>query len=625
MGQVPMEAISLIDNFRNCQSVVSKTNTFFREVFPQISDPIQNTGAFQQATCSITDQDVDCDYYWLGCENSKDEGYTIARVVEEILASDRGKIAILVSNREHFSHVYPHLVDAGIEISGQSIERLWHKPYIQDYYALLRALWHPDDHAYWVRLLKWPLIGLTWDEIAHIADQMAGKNWKDALFSLINDPTVPAQARKALAVIARHDLEARQDLDGFLQLHNEVFNLWVELAGHAILTDHEFNDVLRFHFALRNHIRGRQIIDLDESVEALKKLRSSPPTGQVQVMTVHHAKGLEFDNVIIPSCNTPFRLHSDDLLYHIKTNIGGLICAKPASRITGDRSLYRLAKYWHGVLSTEEEKRLFYVSCTRAKRRIFLTGTGDQDSFKKNTYFSLVADSLHQFEAITPQACPTIHQNDDEIVSRFVAPDWQDTVAPVPVYMPTTVKNPSQKEFTRQKKASPEYSLDIVTGILYHRIMERACNEHDIHWLDSHRDAIWHFAVNAGCPIALADICIDECVRLAKKTFSSPNGQKIVAPYAIEENEYAVSGFVGGKLTQGEIDRLIVNKEGRAFIVDYKTWGAYEPDFHADLALDVADVYRDQLDQYAALIDHVQHQSVTRLIYFPAGDFLVEF
>ena len=79
-------------------------------------------------------------------------------------------------------------------------------------------------------------------------------------------------------------------------------------------------------------------------------MRESPENTRLQLMTVHASKGLEFDRVWIPDCNEKTYPHGD------LTQPGQL----------------------------EEERRLFYVAMTRAKKDLellCLTGTRERPRF----------------------------------------------------------------------------------------------------------------------------------------------------------------------------------------------------------------------------------------------------
>lgn len=70
-------------------------------------------------------------------------------------------------------------------------------------------------------------------------------------------------------------------------------------------------------------------------------MNKSSPTGRVNLMTIHQAKGLEFKCVIVPGLN-------EGILPHVNT----------VEQV---------------IMNLEEERRLFYVSMTRAMERLIIT------------------------------------------------------------------------------------------------------------------------------------------------------------------------------------------------------------------------------------------------------------
>jgi DNA helicase II / ATP-dependent DNA helicase PcrA len=84
--------------------------------------------------------------------------------------------------------------------------------------------------------------------------------------------------------------------------------------------------------------------DLDQflaHIEEAKKINKSSLRGEVNLMTIHHAKGLEFKCVIVPGLN-------EGILPHIN-------------------SMEQM------IMNLEEERRLMYVAMTRAMERLIIT------------------------------------------------------------------------------------------------------------------------------------------------------------------------------------------------------------------------------------------------------------
>jgi len=109
---------------------------------------------------------------------------------------------------------------------------------------------------------------------------------------------------------------------------------------------------------LGDHLSG---LALDTQMDDNDEFRQG-----VRLMTVHSAKGLEWDTVFLPSC--------DDDVFPSKPN--------------------------HTSTGIEEERRLFYVALTRAKRRLFISWP------KTKVYYRVVKDVIPtRFLFDIPEAC----------------------------------------------------------------------------------------------------------------------------------------------------------------------------------------------------------------------------
>ena len=111
----------------------------------------------------------------------------------------------------------------------------------------------------------------------------------------------------------------------------------------------------------------------------------------VRVMTVHGAKGLEFEIVAVADLGrnlqlgwTPLRVQPGDEgpeggeLARVGIQLGRL--GRPAERLHDYQELADLA----AERDAEEEARLAYVAATRAKRRLLLSGTFNPNALKKD-------------------------------------------------------------------------------------------------------------------------------------------------------------------------------------------------------------------------------------------------
>ena len=93
---------------------------------------------------------------------------------------------------------------------------------------------------------------------------------------------------------------------------------------------------------------------------------SQLPQGVVQIMTIHASKGLEFPVVVMPYCHQKFRKAGDRVLY---SKEWGLCLQSPSSKsksVFRENCVQALADQ-----TIEDEKKLFYVACTRAKQGLY--------------------------------------------------------------------------------------------------------------------------------------------------------------------------------------------------------------------------------------------------------------
>ncbi|MFB3100188.1 MAG: UvrD-helicase domain-containing protein, partial [Gammaproteobacteria bacterium] len=158
ISQVPLESLTLEVNFRSQQGLVTWVNDAFEKILPQQED-IANSAVNYSPVLAADDSGAgqvvihplfQDDFYGSSNDTHQEEAnqivHTIKQVqdaIEENERDDKGlhkSIAILVRSRPQLEAIIRHLKQAEIHFQAVDIERLSHRPAIQDCLALTRAL-----------------------------------------------------------------------------------------------------------------------------------------------------------------------------------------------------------------------------------------------------------------------------------------------------------------------------------------------------------------------------------------------------------------------------------------------------------------------------------------------------
>jgi hypothetical protein len=230
-----------------------------------------------------------------------------ARVVEIVAQARRedaeGTIAILVRNRGHLHEIVPQLKSAGLCFRAIEIEELCHRPVVQDLLALTRALSHPADRLAWLALLRAPWCGLTLADL----NALAGSGAKRTVWELMSDEAcVMALSADGCARLERVRAVLQACLDHRCRgsLRARVAGAWFALSGPACVEDMtDLEDAEIYFDYLESHEEAGEIADpaaFEDELADLYALPDLKADDRLQVMTLHKAKGLEFDTVIVP-------------------------------------------------------------------------------------------------------------------------------------------------------------------------------------------------------------------------------------------------------------------------------------------------------------------------------------
>jgi len=431
LGQILLTPVTLSVNFRSEKAIIDWVNTTFDQIMPRMED--ETTGAVSYSPSSAVRPDTGGGgvvIHPFVPPDREAEAAAVVRIVCEVRRSDPSdRIAVLVRGRTHLADVAPALKAAGLAFRAVEIDSLKNRPFIQDLLALSRALAHPADRIAWLAVLRAPWCGLTLDDL----HALAGDGADQTLMDLMTDPA----RLGALSPDGRDRLERVRDiLAEFMHHRNRgsfsrlVEGAWVRLGGPAcVLSDADLDDARVFFDLLDQEVEAGTLTDAESLTTAAEALFARPDPGAddtLQIMTIHKAKGLEFDTVIIPALEKRPPAEPHRLLQWVERSAAAgkdLLLAPIPETGTDTDKIYRYIRKINDRKRDFEDARVLYVAATRTRKRLHILAgahlSGDAGQLRPppiksllNKLWPIIRDRFAEIEAATDVNMPNSGSND---------------------------------------------------------------------------------------------------------------------------------------------------------------------------------------------------------------------
>ena len=311
----------------------------------------------------------------------RDEMHEAERAVERIrqLYRDQpegqgrwNRICVLYRAHAHREHLVERLKAAGIPFTVRGGATLLERPEIRDLTAFLRALEDPGDSVAFFRLLSHAALGLSAGDLMRISraakeSQLPIAAQLDTLSHLSVSEMTRVACRELLEQLQRFRRAVAErsveELVTTLAERSFLRGLWspgAESRGEAAVGLERFLRMIRRYRELHPEEAGLKpfLWYLDCLARApsadYADAEEETPADRVRLMTVHQAKGLEFDWVILlrmEQGSFPSRGRREPVPFPVE------LMREPLPK--GDYHL-------------QEERRLCYVACTRARQGLTL-------------------------------------------------------------------------------------------------------------------------------------------------------------------------------------------------------------------------------------------------------------
>ena len=641
IGQVALIPLNITVNFRSEQSIVSWVNNTFRQVLPNSPDISRGAVNYVEADAyhDLDNKQAVQLHPILGRDDIK-EATTVLNIVESIREREsQGNIAILVRNRSHLREIVPQLKQAGLRFRAVEIESLGTQAAIQDLLALTHALSHFADRIAWLAILRAPWCGLSLVDLFILT----GVTRSMTVWECMNDEekiqTLSKDGQHRLSRIRRVLQEAFAE-QGRRRLSRWVESVWMNIGGPASLKDETDLENTRTFFELLDKFdNGGEIKDRTTFTEQVTRLFAAADVSaddSLQVMTIHKAKGLEFDNVILPGLSRGSGVDENRLLLWMElphSSHQDLLLAPIKEAGDLDSAIYNYLKRLEKEKQRYEEGRLLYVAATRAKRQLHIIPTielkqGEAEiELVTPRYNSLLAQlwpvvknqftellSTYQVESQVDEATVTINKE----IRRFKE-QWQLPAAPASMRREYEEIDDKTAIDSIEFEWASETIMHI--GSVVHRYIQLLADDGLENW---DREHIQNKIHNYELALQHLGVVDDEITEAAKsvaealtKLREDAKGQWLLSDeHADQHNEYALSGLYEGRVINAIIDRTFIDKEGVRWIIDYKTSRHEGTDEEGFLDRE-KDRYKEQLEKYASLLSSIDERPIKLGLYFP--------
>jgi ATP-dependent helicase/nuclease subunit A len=668
---VDFEALELSTNFRSHEGLTTRWNEIFSAVFAagnddevahvEYSHTVASEGPLPGEAVHIypqiigaADRKVTQEERELAVTSEAEQVLSIIgehqeRIERAIQEGGQYRVAVLARSRQHLVRVVTLLRERGVAFRAVELETLNERQELLDLMSLVRVLLHPMDRIAWLSVLRAPWCGLTLADLYALtgADDPAFRNLPVLELIALRLPFLSADGAARLqrvAGILKRALAVR-----FEGLHAASFSQWIErtwrsLGGPQCIDNAAYENAQVF-FVMLDEVTPDGMECLTGDFEAEMERLYAQPDPQVseragvQLMTIHKAKGLGFDVVIVPGLDRRAARDEQPLVCSLeRTNaVAGeseMLVAPIGYRGGDTHPTYRWVQRQKRRREDEELKRLLYVACTRARKSLHLLGTATMTAsgLKPEDSKSLLGTAWPALEADFERAQ---REKKDEAIIAFPAQSGKETLfeiaagtdavaegAPHPKLLlrrlpidtdlsprlenvPFAAANVGIIEFPLMR---PEGSRDArQKGSVVHALLEQVSREASIESLGVSARSLLRGLAYSGKALEEAAA---EVLAAVKNCIDDPDGAWILARHSWAQSEASWTGWNHGALETLRADRVFIagsephaEGEDHLWVVDYKMSA---PAGDTDFLTHQREIYAPQLTRYARVLRDAQ-------------------
>jgi ATP-dependent exoDNAse (exonuclease V) beta subunit len=638
IGTVSLTPLTLRRNFRSGEKLVDWFNQVFPLVLPQQDDAQCSAVSYSAAVpaAKLVGLGRCVVHPAIGADIDAEAELGFKVIAKTLAANSDDDMAVLVRSRTHLPELLHRLRDAGIAYRAVEIDRLTDLAEIIDVLALTRALVHHGDRLAWLAVLRSPWVGLDWTDL----HSLVRNDTRSTIWEKLHDAKTVAElssdGRTAISEF-RRKLATTVSSCRIESLRDRVERVWLDLGGPAILSDpNAIENVYRYLEVIeRIEVAGTlpDVATLEDALDA--EHVSSVVEARLQVMTMHRAKGLQFDHVLLFGLGRVPRSRDQSVLnwFDIPDQHGRtrkvISPVGPRAELEKDR-----VHAYIGRVEAEKDKhelgRLLYVACTRARKSLHLLGnarllrSGLRPDPRSLLHLLWPVVSEEYETAFDTDLHDLVDKPDDvwlqPLLRRFETP-WKTPQAPP---LPALASSKITAEEGRPVEFYWVGAEARLAGTLVHRWAQMAADgrvdlsaDEGTTMQGTSRRWLREIGVSDGS-IAAIVTRVDEALHAMTE---DPKGDWLLRGDGF--TELPLSGVINGRTESVVLDRVRIDDDGTHWIVDYKTSSHEGGDLQSFLVAEI-DRYRPQLQKYAELYRNYSGAEARCALYFPLLQEFVE-
>lgn len=631
LGGVSLVPLTLSSNFRSNANVVEWINGAFVEIFPKEDELTLGGVKYEQAIAQQSALENAVTVHL--AENESHEATLVIDIIQATLnAKPQDSIAVLVRAKRHLSEIVDKLKRLRLPFVALEVEHLGSRMHVTDLLTLLRAVHDWTDKVAWFALLRAPWLGLSLADLLLIAD--SAKN--DLVFKAINE----------FEAIPNLSSDAKERLRKFVPLLNYYLNersanewskylraLWVSIGAPSCYGEpHLLNDIDKILTLIETYGILHGSIDVDEIERRVAQLYAdisfsknthSQNEPHIELMTIHKAKGLEFDTVILPRLQAKTKNHETSLILwyeHAHENGIDLILSPRKAYKDTNEPLSRFVESQLKRKSEFESARLLYVAATRAKKHLHFVATVENEEDSEITYKPPKGSFLQllwphvTLPAVQVGLCQIKHNAvKDLLVKRL------KLCTALPLKIQAALDDIQSK---KPKADNIPPASDIIAqaaGTVFHRFMQRTQP-----WQLPKKETIVlslkRFGLS-GSMLEQATVLVEQGI---KNMLDCDKGKWILSQaHVMRKSEWHLTL----KTKQGTeniiLDCAFIDNQHNRWIIDYKL--THQTVFNEETLAIEADKYRPQLLKYKNALQLLEGNVVRCALYFPMAQLFYEY